>query len=113
MSSFFFDKDIDFTTIEEGKTDRKIKAYNGKLMAVEMYFKNGAQGVAEHSHPHEQISYCLEGEMEFFVGQERKIITPGDTVYVPSNVPHGFILKSPTGRVCEFFTPVREDFLKK
>ncbi len=113
MSSFFLDKDMEILTVEPGKSTRKIKAYGGKLMLVEMYFEPGAQGAPEHAHPHEQISYCVEGEMEFFVGEERKIITAGDSVYVPPNVPHGCIVKSPTGRVIDVFTPIREDFLKK
>lgn len=112
MSHFFFENDIEFCTLEEGKTKRKVKAHDGKLMLVEMHFENGAAG-SNHTHPHEQITYCLAGEFEFTVGAETKTVKAGDSLYVPPNVEHSCRLKSSKGRVIDVFTPVREDFIQK
>jgi quercetin dioxygenase-like cupin family protein len=110
-SNFYFDKDIAFQTVVEGKVIRQIKAHDGKMMLVEVYFENGAIGY-NHVHEHEQCTYVLEGEFEFTVGEETKIIRTGDTIYMPPMVDHGCRLKSEKGRLLDIFTPQREDFLK-
>ncbi len=108
---FFHDENIDFEIIEEGKVKRKIRAYDGKLMTVEVFFENGAEGYT-HTHPHEQACYVLEGEFKFTVGEDTQIVKVGDTLYMEPNVPHGCILLSEKGRLLDIFTPIREDFLK-
>lgn len=111
MSNFFYDKDIELQTLVEGQNYRKIKAHDGGLMLVEVYIENGGEG-APHTHPHEQASYCLEGEFEFTIGDEVKNVKVGDTIYIPSNIMHGCKLISEKGRLLDIFTPQREDFLK-
>ena len=81
------------------------------LMHVEVHFEEGAEG-AMHSHPHAQTSYILEGEFEFTIDKEKKIVRKGDTMYDEPNVLHGCrCLKK--GIVLDTFSPIREDFLKK
>jgi quercetin dioxygenase-like cupin family protein len=41
-----------------------------------------------HWHDEEQISFVLEGELEFEVGGETRILRPGEAVVIPPNVPH-------------------------
>lgn len=108
--TFFYDDDIDFITVDE-KTKRKIKAYDGNLMIVEIHFEKDAIGYS-HNHPHEQACYCLEGEFNFTVDNETKIIKAGDSVYIKPNAPHGFDMISDFGKLLDVFTPIREDFLK-
>jgi quercetin dioxygenase-like cupin family protein len=79
-------------------------------MLVEVFYENGGEG-APHKHPHEQAAYCLEGEFEFTIGDETKVIKAGDTIYMPSDVMHGCKLLSEKGRLLDIFTPQREDFL--
>ena len=110
MSKFFFEKDLKSIILEQGKLSRKIKAYDGKLMFVEVSFENGGIGPM-HSHPHEQGIYCLEGEFEFTVSDETKNIGAGDTIYISPDAPHGCRLLSEKGRLLDVFTPIREDFL--
>lgn len=111
MSNFFFTKDEKTEILEEGKNYRKMKAHNGSLMILEVIFENGGEG-APHTHTHEQISYCLEGEFEYTVEGETHILKQGDSVYVPSDALHGCKVLSPKGRLIDVFTPQRQDFLK-
>lgn len=112
MSNFYYDADSKLETLVEGKNYRKIKARGGNLMLVEVIFEKG--GIGEpHTHPHEQASYCIEGEFEFTVGDETKVIKEGDTIYMPPDVLHGCRLLSDRGRLVDIFSPQREDFLKK
>ncbi len=66
--------------------------------------------VPEHSHPHEQISYVLQGALEFTLGEETRVIRAGEGVCCPPNVPHkATVLDEPTV-VLDAWYPVREDY---
>ena len=41
-----------------------------------------------HWHDEEQISFVLEGEFEFEVAGEKRILRRGEAVVIPPNVPH-------------------------
>ncbi|MDR0489217.1 MAG: cupin domain-containing protein [Propionibacteriaceae bacterium] len=42
-----------------------------------------------HAHAEEQIFICLEGEIEFVVGDEKRMLKAGDVAVIPPWVPHG------------------------
>jgi len=43
-----------------------------------------------HRHPHfEEALYYLEGRAEQWVGEERRVLGPGDVAHVPTNAVHG------------------------
>ncbi|MCK4336709.1 MAG: cupin domain-containing protein [Candidatus Aminicenantes bacterium] len=94
-----------------GGVSRKILARGGKLMTVKVYFKKGGIG-AVHTHPHEQISYILKGSFEFELDSKKQIVKAGDTIYMPSNIPHGVVALE-EAIIVDVFSPQREDFLKK
>jgi len=107
---FVFTDETAFEELGNG-VKRKILAYGDGLMHVEVHFEEGAVG-ALHSHPHIQTTYVLEGEFEFTIGDEKKIVKKGDTMYDAPNVVHGCkCIKK--GVLLDIFTPIREDFLKK
>jgi quercetin dioxygenase-like cupin family protein len=107
---FVFHKETTPEDLGNGVT-RRILAHGGKMMAVEVSFEQGAIG-AMHNHPHEQLTYVLSGEFEFTIGDEKHIVSAGDTLYKKPEIMHGCVcLKA--GTLLDTFTPVREDFLKK
>jgi len=62
-----------------------------------------------HQHPHEQITYVIEGRFEFTVGDKTTILEPGMIALIPGGVIHGG--KTFTAcRVIDIFSPVREDY---
>lgn len=65
--------------------------------------------VPEHTHPHEQISYVLEGEMVFTLGDETRTLRAGEGATIPPNVPHSATFPGPA-RVVDAWHPVREDY---
>ena len=110
--SFFYDQDLEFSAVGPG-AKRKIRAYGGRLMMVEFFFEDREQAqVTPHAHRHEQVTYCLEGELELILGDETRLMKAGDSAYIPPNVPHGAVPKSEKARALDIFTPIREDFLK-
>ncbi len=89
---------------------RRILAAGGRLMAVQVAF---AAGVAapQHAHPHEQVSYIVSGRFEWQLGDQKRILESGDSVYVPPGVTHG-VRALEASVILDVFTPQREDFLK-
>ena len=88
---------------------RRILAYGDDLMCVENHFAVGAEGKL-HSHPHTQISYIVSGVFDFTVDGETRTVKPGDSLFVPGDVPHGLVCVE-QGIVLDVFTPMREDFV--
>ncbi|MBB3108119.1 quercetin dioxygenase-like cupin family protein [Paenibacillus phyllosphaerae] len=89
---------------------RKIFAPGQTIMMMEVHFEEGAAGYL-HQHVHEQLSYCLEGQLEFTVNGEKMILSAGETIYIPSMAEHGCraLRKS---RLLDTFTPLRQDLIK-
>jgi len=62
-----------------------------------------------HSHPNEQWTNLLEGELEFEIDGEKSVMTAGMTAYIPANVVHSAkVIKR--SKVIDCFIPPREDF---
>ncbi len=93
-----------------GGTTRRILSWNEELMAVEVAFEKGAVG-AEHTHPHTQCSYVLSGRFSYSVEGEAVVLEPGDSIIVPSGLPHGTLCLE-AGVLLDIFNPLRADFLK-
>lgn len=106
---FVFAPDCAFED-QGGGVKRRILAYGDALMQVEVQFEKGAVG-AMHSHPHSQLTHVLEGAFEFTIGEEKRIVRKGDTLYKIPNVIHGCVCLE-KGILLDTFSPYREDFLK-
>jgi quercetin dioxygenase-like cupin family protein len=64
----------------------------------------------QHQHIQEQWSHLLQGEMEFTVDGETRVMKAGETAYMPSNVPHSARTITDC-KVIDVFSPVREDWI--
>ena len=93
--------------------ERRI-SYLNNLMVVICDFTSGPMEIPEkpHSHPHEQITYVEEGELYFFIGEERLLLKKGDIVSIPSETSHCIQNISTFVRLIDSFSPIREDFLE-
>lgn len=90
---------------------RKIFPPGERLMMMEVHFEEGAEGYV-HSHPHEQLSYCLKGRLIFTIDGQDYELRAGDTIYIPSGAKHGTKALEPSA-LLDTFTPLREDLLKR
>jgi len=110
---FYSFKNIPKEEVSPGASRRIISG--DKIMLVLWELKPGAE-VPLHSHPHEQVTYVLQGKAEVTVGDEKMIVGPGDVYHVPfqSNLKHEVkVLGEETFIELDIFHPIREDFLKK
>ena len=62
-----------------------------------------------HQHPHEQVTYVIEGRFQFTVGAETRVLEPGMVALIPGGVLHGGTTLTAC-RVLDFFSPAREDY---
>lgn len=62
-----------------------------------------------HHHPHEQVTYILEGKLKMHIGDEVMILEPGNIKVIPSNTPHSAEALTAC-KLIDVFSPVREDY---
>ena len=85
-----------------------------RMMIAHVYLKKGAI-VPKHSHENEQITYILEGALRFRIGEDGSdelIVSAGEVLTIPSNVPHMAEALEDTLDV-DIFNPPRQDWLDK
>ena len=63
-----------------------------------------------HHHAHEQLGVMLEGALELTIGDETRLLRPGDAYAIPPNVPHGAVTHDEGCVVLDVFTPPRDDY---
>ena len=77
-------------------------------MIVHFILEEGAV-VPSHSHPHEQVGYVVEGELEMTVAGETHRLQAGDSYLAPANVEHSARAAQRTV-VIDAFAPPREEY---
>ena len=80
-----------------------------KLMLSLVEFEPGAI-VEAHSHPHEQAGMVLEGRGRFIVGDDDRVLGPGDMYTIPGGVTHRVLALDEGLKALDVFHPVREDY---
>ena len=94
-----------------GGLKRQMLGYDQELMAVKIWFSEGAIGY-NHAHRHSQVTYVVEGEFYFNIDGVTKIMKAGDSCMIPPYADHG--ATCPTGGILiDTFSPPREDFLEE
>lgn len=82
-----------------------------QLMANFVHFEPNTEAPL-HWHVEEQISLVLEGEFEFEVGSQKKIVKRGEAVLIPPNVPHAARTYDSTCLEMDIFNPPRQGLLE-
>jgi len=83
-----------------------------RMMLAHVYLKKGCV-VPMHRHENEQLTYVLEGALQFFIGEDDEegvIVRAGGVLHLPSNVPHTAIALEDTLDV-DIFSPPRQDWI--
>ena len=83
---------------------------NGKTMYQMMAKLEAGSKMPEHHHPQEQIVHILKGRMRLIVSGTAHELSPGDSFYLASNVPHGVETLEET-QVLDTFSPPRDEYL--
>ena len=93
-----------------GVLSRLCTGDNVMLSFVEM--QEGSE-VPDHAHPEEQAGYMLEGKLRLRIGDDERVIGPGEVYIVPGNVSHSATVVEGPMRVLDIFGPPRDDYRAK
>jgi quercetin dioxygenase-like cupin family protein len=102
--------DMPRESLKDGLERRLISG--DQVMLTHVYFTAGTE-VPRHEHHNEQITYILEGALQFFFGpdgEEVRTVRAGEVVVIPSNLPHRAVALEDTLDV-DVFAPPRQDWL--
>jgi quercetin dioxygenase-like cupin family protein len=83
-----------------------------QVMIAHVYFTKGTE-VPRHRHHNEQLTYILEGTLQFFFGEddeETHTVHAGEVLVIPSDLPHRAVALEDTLDV-DVFAPPRQDWL--
>ena len=85
-----------------------------RMMLAHVYLNKGCI-VPKHHHENEQLTYILEGALRFWIGddqQETVVVSAGEVLHIPGNVPHKAEALEDTLDV-DVFSPPRADWINK
>ena len=77
----------------------------GKYSVVEILAPDGYGSVVHVHHREDEGFYILEGEMNFYVGDQMIKAHPGSYLFGPRDVPHAFTVESGPARLLFVFSP--------
>lgn len=100
--------DVEYLHAIPGQKCRPIVGEN--MLANVVYFEPHAEA-PRHTHVEEQIVMVLEGEFEYEVDGEVRLMRPGDVALIPPWVPHGAHTGESPCTELEMFTPPRATVL--
>jgi quercetin dioxygenase-like cupin family protein len=82
-----------------------------KAMVAQVFLAKGAV-VPEHHHESEQITYILEGALQFSIDGKEIVVGKGQVLRIPSFMPHAAVALEDTLDL-DIFSPIRQDWLAK
>jgi len=106
--SFFSESDLPAKQLLEGI---KLKAVSGDKTMMTIFEFDVNALIPSHKHPHEQITYIIEGELEFTVEGKTRILRKGDGVVISSNHEHSAKVLNAPAKAVDAWYPRREDYL--
>jgi quercetin dioxygenase-like cupin family protein len=107
-------KYIPWNQVEREKLNELIDremVVGGQIMLARVFLKKGAH-VPQHHHHNEQVTYILEGALQFAIDGKEIIVRAGELLCIPPNMPHEAWALEDTLDL-DVFTPPREDWLNK
>jgi quercetin dioxygenase-like cupin family protein len=100
-------QDMEWEVVTQGLSRKIITGT--KVMSAQIRLEKGTV-VPEHAHPNEQISYVVQGALRFLIKGEELIVSAGQVLVIPPDVPHQAVALDQT-LALDNFSPIRQDWL--
>ena len=85
------------------------KFVNGENITWAFWDIKKDSSIPNHFHIHEQIMHVISGDFEFTINGLTSVFSEGDTIVIPSNIPHrGKALTN--CKIMDVFSPKREEY---
>jgi quercetin dioxygenase-like cupin family protein len=97
MENTHFIKNIDFSKVhnlgtlvdyQEGRVVSRTLA-QGKPLSLTLFAFDKGEEISTHSAPGDAMVHVLDGSAEVTIGGEKFLVTAGEAIVMPANVPHG------------------------
>ena len=82
-----------------------------EIMLARVLLKKGCI-VPLHSHHNEQLTYIVEGALKFYIDGKEIVVSAGEVLCIPSNMPHKAEALEDTVDL-DIFAPPRMDWINK
>ena len=96
------------TEVMNANIKRKVITGERAMVAQVFIVKGGV--VPVHQHESEQLTYIMEGALEFELEGRTVVVRKGEVLHIPSNVPHRAVALENTLDL-DIFSPIRLDWL--
>ncbi len=106
--SFFNKEKLKSNTVLDGITLSAVSTENTMMTFFD--FEPGAV-IPVHKHPNEQITYVIEGSIEFTLENETRTLNAGDGVVIGPDQEHSARVLSLPAKAVDAWYPLREDYL--
>lgn len=97
MEEKHFIKNIDFARpleleslvdYQEGRVVSRTLA-QGRPISITLFAFDRGEEISTHSAPGDAMVYILDGRSEITIGGEKFMVSKGETIVMPANIPHG------------------------
>ncbi len=78
---------------------------NGQFSLIEALATPGAEPPLHVHDREDEMFYVLEGAVKVTVGDQKRVVLPGETVFLPRRIPHTFKIVCERARVLILITP--------
>lgn len=85
------------------------RVVHGDTMTIVSWDLEPGAEIPTHEHVHEQILHVVRGALQVTVATQSRRVGPGDSVVIPSRVPHSAKVLE-RSHVIDVFHPVQRDF---
>jgi len=102
-----FWQDMEWEVVTAGLSRKIITGVN--VMSAQVRLEKGTV-VPEHAHHNEQITYVMEGKLQFRIAGELLILNSGQVLVIPPNLAHQVVALE-ASLVLDNFSPIRQDWL--
>ena len=89
----------------------RIRIVAGAQLMLSVVDLDDEASVPTHQHVHEQAGLVLSGTAEMWIGDERRLLGPGDAYLIPGGTPHGARAVGGSARVLDAFYPLRDEYI--
>jgi quercetin dioxygenase-like cupin family protein len=87
----------------------RARTFWGENLLISLVELDANALIPTHSHPHEQSTYIIEGELEADIAGERRRVHTGELLIIPGGTEHSVRVGPALTKVLDAFSPVRED----
>jgi unsaturated pyranuronate lyase len=104
--------DIDRLEMVEFVSGLQFRPVVGERMMVNFVRYEPNTAAPTHTHSEEQVTFVIDGEFEFDLDGDVRLLRPGMAVHVPPGVPHGARTLGSTCFEVDVFAPPRRVLLE-